>query len=211
MSQCPYCSADYNEEDCAHFVFVYDRTFPFASGNSSCPLSIESHRFDTKSLDELDDAVGKVVAAILGGTATLASLKRLPKRLSGLVSEIHEGSTLDEDGELERDSYVGLRAYKEYVDTCLYRSPRKVRSDSFEQNIPCFSSAYSEFWSREGSTVIDYLEGTFRSDAEQLEEALEKALEPKPPARQPKKPTAKSAAKPSAKPRSKPSDGKARS
>ena len=53
MSLCPYCESDYNEEDCEHFVLVYDRTFPFATGDSRCPLSIQSHSLDVTSLDDL--------------------------------------------------------------------------------------------------------------------------------------------------------------
>lgn len=60
MSLCPYCQADYNEEDCEHFVFVYDRTFPHATGDSRCPLSIQSHSFDA-------GALGVLVARRLGG------------------------------------------------------------------------------------------------------------------------------------------------
>ena len=172
MSLCPYCSADYNEEDCEHFVFVYDRTFPFASGDSRCPLSIESHSFDVESLDEVDDAVEKVITAILEQKLERASLEALPSRLASLVGAILDGCPSLYEGELERDSYVGLRAYKDYVGDCLAKSPRKLKSGSFEQNIPCASSAYSEYWSRDGSAVIDYLESTFRSDAATLVASL---------------------------------------
>lgn len=171
MSLCPYCSAEYNEESCEHFVFVYDRTFPYASGNSRCPLSVESHDFDVTSLDELDDAVEKLVTAVLEEKLAPASIKSLPKRLASLVEPILEYATL-EDGELELDSYVGLRAYKDYVEGCISKSPRKVKSGYFEDNIPCASSAYSEYWSRDGSAVIEYLESAFRSDAATLEVAL---------------------------------------
>ena len=171
MSLCPYCESDYNEESCEHFVFVYDRTFPFASGNSRCPLSIESHDFDVTSLDEVDDAVEKLVTAVLEEKLTRESLASLPARLASLVEPILASATL-EDGELERDSYVGLRAYKDYVESCLAKSPRKLESGYFEDNIPCASSAYSEYWSRNGSAVIEYLESAFRSDAATLEAAL---------------------------------------
>ena len=177
MSLCPYCESDYNEEDCEHFVLVYDRTFPFATGDSRCPLSIQSHSLDVTSLDEVDDAVEKLVTAVLDERLTRESLESLPARLASLVEPILASATL-EDGELERDSYVGLRAYKDYVESCLAKSPRKLKSGYFEDNIPCASSAYSEYWSRDGSEVIDYLESAFRSDAA----VLEAALAPKPPA-----------------------------
>ncbi|MBK6426718.1 MAG: hypothetical protein IPF82_11140 [Blastocatellia bacterium] len=172
MSLCPYCETDYNEDSCEHFVFIYDRTFPFAMGDSRCPLSIQSHRFDVGALDEVDDAVEKVITAVLEEKLARESLASLPKRLASLVGAILEGDPSLEDGELDRDSYVGLRAYKDYVESCLAKSPRKLKSDYFEDNIPCASSAYSEYWSRDGSVVIDYLESTFRSDAAALEEAL---------------------------------------
>jgi hypothetical protein len=162
--ECPICDAPNEDELCEHFVLMYDCTFPYATGMSLCALEVSSDTFDTSYLDRLVEAVLRVLPRFVEGGSSDRRTPELPRRVVRLLETVAEYAVY-EDGEMQTDSYVDLRAYREYLEACITGSGIEVRRTSFEDSIPCASSAFRIWWS------ID-VEGVSRAVEKQIEDDI---------------------------------------
>jgi hypothetical protein len=171
--ECPICD-ELNEEDyCEHFVLLYDCTFPYATGASSCALDVSSNRVDTQHLDQLVEAVGLTLPGVIGGIPSemRSTLRPGVVRLLEIIAEFTE----IEDEEVHTDQYVDLRAYREFLEACIAGSPAEVEGTYFEDNIPGASSTYRAWWSTDAEAAARYLEGQINEDVSAL-----RSIEPSP-------------------------------
>ena len=135
-----------------------DATFPFADGMSSCPATLTSPQgTDLQVMDVLDAEIERVITKMLPDD----SFDKLPNSilvdLQTLLKSISNGAKLAGE-ELERDSYVDLAAYKEYLFEVIARSPTFVTETHGEDDgdTPGSTSAYRLYWDSEPSEAISH-------------------------------------------------------
>jgi hypothetical protein len=148
-------SVDWDDWPNQCFLFC-DATFPYADGSTSCPATLSSPLgFDLQVMQVLDAEVERVIFKILKGDGPSEWPPSMPEELKSLIQSISDGAKVFE-GELERDSYVDLAAYKEYLGDVVDRSPTFMTETHAEDEgyRPGSTSAYRLYWDSEPSEAI---------------------------------------------------------
>lgn len=150
-------AASVDWDDWPDECFLYcDATFPYAEDGLACPAGVFSPAGeDVGMLGDLDSEVSRVIANRLSGDAPQAILDTLPSDIRCLIVSISQEAKML-DGEIERDDYVDLAAYKEYLGDVMSYSGTYITETHGEDEGrgPGGTSGYRLYWDSSPSDAI---------------------------------------------------------
>jgi len=147
-----------------------DATFPYADGMSSCPATLTSPSgADLQVMEELDAEIERVVVKTLKGDCPGEWSSAIPGELKMLIQSI-SGKAKFAGEDLERDAYVDLAAYKEYLFEVVARSPTFMTETHGEDEggMPGGTSGYRLYWDSEPSEATKHFINEINEDAAAL-------------------------------------------
>jgi hypothetical protein len=147
-----------------------DATFPFPDGMSACPAGVYCSTGESPdALEELDAEISRVTLRKLNGKITQNPIGRLSNNLKFLVESIAEHATF-EGGELARDGYTDLAAYKEYLGEVVSYSPTYISETHGEDEGagPGGTSGYRLYWDSSPAKALKAFTAHITKDVEEL-------------------------------------------